>query len=675
MVKMGSENLWKALRSGQSDEIFAEIVRQYSGMVFATALRCSNGAHGIAEDIMQEVFCNLVRKSKSLPRDLCLGGWLYRHTCHLAANQRRSESRRRKREISAASLMNEQNANLPSDLVGELDAALCSLPKKSREMLVMRFFESADYGRIAEQFGTTNEAVRKRVTRALERLRSLLERRGVGVSGVALAAGLTSLSVGKVSAAKQQELVGQAMAVPVGSAGLIGSVTAFLVGVISVSGVAIGMQKWDASHDPPPVVSTSLTPNQLSSEKRVVKDAESEKKEDLFARLQALADGPQHALTMVELRALLAQIPVDEIPGFVEDSKGVLTSGARKFCNNILCARWIDHAPETNLLAAMREGLSHQSGVGVWLYRVSGGRWADKDPEAMMQWLIENEEFINGLNLRGANGPLFYDFSENVVDSFMHGSGIKRALESLDSFPSKTRAELLRHLTGAKLTGLRASDAPHLYEYLRTRSVDQSIWTGFLRNWAEEDPKALLATLDRAPAEERFRDKLLLFKGIRPTGPPVETADGSITMSTKDGKVYASLSERERQVYEAGIEAGYSLEKIQEEVANAHRSSGNSYPFSGKDGTEQPSEIDYLKERMATLEIQHGDSRFRLDLAESYHPLIWRASRIEDEGVRKEICESLFQSFLRHGPDQARRFSEMPHLPEDLKKSFQPLIR
>ncbi|YCM43563.1 sigma-70 family RNA polymerase sigma factor [Verrucomicrobiaceae bacterium 227] len=673
----GADNLWPKFRSGRSETVFAEIVKQHSGMVYSTALRCSDGVHEIAEEIMQEVFCDLVGKSKSLPPDLCLGGWLYRHTCHLAANRRRSETRRRKREMIAMEMMNDPSSELPPEVIEKLDEALCSLPKSSREMLVMHFFESSDFRRIAVQFGITDEAARKRISRSLEKLRAFFAKRGVTVSSVTLAAGLSASSAGKVSAARQIELVRQAMTVPVaaGGTGIAAGISAFLVGVLSVSGVAVGIQKWPVSSNPAPAVLVPQTSSRSSPSDRSVGPKISNTKEDLFARLQSLSDGPQHALAIVELRALLAEITVAEIPDFVETSRKRLSPAARKFCNNILCARWIDHEPATNLLNAMRENLGFRSGVGTWLYRTAAGRWADKDPEAMMRWLLVNEDEIKKRRLSGPIGPLFYDFSQSIVDSFLYGPGIEKALESLAAFPAETRTELLQHLTGAKLTGLRASNAPILYQYLKTHSDDESLWTKFLRKWAEKDPEALLATLDGAQAPERFRDKLLLFKGIRPTGPPVEQADGTITMSTRDGKVYASLAERERQVYQAGVEAGFSLEEIQKGIVDAHLGPNSQSSFLKSEQEGQLPDRAELELRIANLEKSQRDSKRQFGPAESYHTLIWESVGIADEALRREVCESLFSSFLRHDPEQAREFSTMPHLPEDLKESFQSLTK
>jgi len=44
------------------------------------------------------VFADLARKARSLPSDVLLAGWLYRHTCFTAAKAVRAELRRQIRE-------------------------------------------------------------------------------------------------------------------------------------------------------------------------------------------------------------------------------------------------------------------------------------------------------------------------------------------------------------------------------------------------------------------------------------------------------------------------------------------------------------------------------------------------------------------------------------------------
>jgi DNA-binding Lrp family transcriptional regulator len=76
-------------------------------------------------------------------------------------------------------------------VVPKLDDALASLNKTDRNAILFRFFEQRGLREVGEALGVSEEAAKKRVARALEKLRRILCRRGVDVSAAALITGLT----------------------------------------------------------------------------------------------------------------------------------------------------------------------------------------------------------------------------------------------------------------------------------------------------------------------------------------------------------------------------------------------------------------------------------------------------------------------------------------------------
>src|SRR5437660_1396957 len=80
-----------------SEAAFATLVERHIGLVHSVALRHTPDPQH-AQDITQAVFIILARKAGSLNRKTILPGWLH-HTARLtAANLRRSELRRIRRE-------------------------------------------------------------------------------------------------------------------------------------------------------------------------------------------------------------------------------------------------------------------------------------------------------------------------------------------------------------------------------------------------------------------------------------------------------------------------------------------------------------------------------------------------------------------------------------------------
>jgi RNA polymerase sigma factor (sigma-70 family) len=177
-----------------SEPAFAELVQKYINLVYSTALRLTIGDTHLAEDITQMVFADLARSAPSLSKKITLGGWLHRHACFLAAKTMRSERRRRVRETEAVEMnVPEDHANY-AELAPELDEAINELNDEDRLAILLRFFEQCDFSSVGLRLGVSEEAARKRVSRALDKLQSGLAHRGLTRSaaflGVALGTGI-----------------------------------------------------------------------------------------------------------------------------------------------------------------------------------------------------------------------------------------------------------------------------------------------------------------------------------------------------------------------------------------------------------------------------------------------------------------------------------------------------
>jgi RNA polymerase sigma factor (sigma-70 family) len=174
----------------RSETAFAELVRRHVDFVYSAALRMVRDTH-LAEDVTQGVFVALAQNARQLTDHPVLSGWLHRTTQNLAANTVRSEVRRRAREQEAVA-MNELLAPEPEaaweHIAPQLDAALGELNEPDRDALLLRYFERKSTREMAQTLGTSEDAAQKRVSRAVERLREFLSKRGVtvGASGLVI---------------------------------------------------------------------------------------------------------------------------------------------------------------------------------------------------------------------------------------------------------------------------------------------------------------------------------------------------------------------------------------------------------------------------------------------------------------------------------------------------------
>lgn len=196
-IRMDDWELLQRYLAGNSEDAFAQLVTRHLGLVYATALRRLNGDAHLAQDVAQLVFTNLARKAHQLTPAVVLAGWLHRDTCFTTLEVLRKERRRHARE-QAACLMNSNGSASLADserIHSCLDEALNQLSPADRDALLLRFFEQRSLQEIGQRLGFGESGASRRVTRALEKLRALLARKGLATTSASLAALLGSLPV------------------------------------------------------------------------------------------------------------------------------------------------------------------------------------------------------------------------------------------------------------------------------------------------------------------------------------------------------------------------------------------------------------------------------------------------------------------------------------------------
>ncbi len=176
------------LRAGD-EQAYETLVRRYSGRLLAVARRFLG--EDDSADAVQEAFCAAFQAIDRFEGTAALSTWLYRIVVNICLMKLRS--RRRRRTISIDELLpafdetghhakpvvpwNEQPCNRMecAETRSHVRACIDRLPDDHRTVLLLRDIEELDTEQTAELVGISVPAVKTRLHRARQALRSLLE--------------------------------------------------------------------------------------------------------------------------------------------------------------------------------------------------------------------------------------------------------------------------------------------------------------------------------------------------------------------------------------------------------------------------------------------------------------------------------------------------------------------
>lgn len=201
------QELWAAVRRGDL-RAFETVVLKHQSAVAAVAYSIT-GDFNLSEDVAQECFWQAYRNREQLREAQKLGGWL----CGIARNL--AHSTQRKKKHAALSLdretlpVDQQSTNPLAHSISSEESQLIwnslqDIPETYREVLVMYYRQGESIADVAEHLDLSTDAVKQRLSRGREYLRSqltitiegILQRtRPTGVFTAKVMTGLAALSV------------------------------------------------------------------------------------------------------------------------------------------------------------------------------------------------------------------------------------------------------------------------------------------------------------------------------------------------------------------------------------------------------------------------------------------------------------------------------------------------
>ena len=172
-------------RSGDSDA-YRVLVERHSRPIFRLAFRMT-GNEQDAEDVVQETFLRAYRQLDKYETRASFSTWLFRiavnYSLDLIRSRKRREQKRERGPSEELDILQSIPSSSPSpdriaysgEVQGRVQTALGELSEQERSAFVLRHFEGMSIEEIGSVLGTSTNATKHSIFRAVQKLRRSLE--------------------------------------------------------------------------------------------------------------------------------------------------------------------------------------------------------------------------------------------------------------------------------------------------------------------------------------------------------------------------------------------------------------------------------------------------------------------------------------------------------------------
>jgi RNA polymerase sigma-70 factor, ECF subfamily len=180
-VKSADLDLVGRIRAGDATA-FEQLYKQHSMRLYNLASRMI-GAHGDADDLLQDIFLLVYRKLGSFRGESSLGTWLYRLAMNHCLDVLRNRQTRMGQQTDSLDEPDAAPVASPVPVLGavsriDLERAIDALPPACRAAFLLHDVEGFDHREIGRILGVSEGTSKSQVHKARLKLRAMLS--GVG---------------------------------------------------------------------------------------------------------------------------------------------------------------------------------------------------------------------------------------------------------------------------------------------------------------------------------------------------------------------------------------------------------------------------------------------------------------------------------------------------------------
>ncbi|MDC0302727.1 sigma-70 family RNA polymerase sigma factor [bacterium] len=461
--------------SRKSERAFTALVESLRSLVYSSALRRTSRPQ-LAEEVTQDVFARLARKAESLRQHPSLQAWIFETTRRQAATAMRSERRRQRKITALASETRAHESNTPhpmdklprwTDAVPVLDEALDRLTGKERNVIIQRFYQGKKFREIAAASGQTEDACKKRLQRALEKLSRMLTARGVTLSMTVIASALGSelarsapvqsaaVMAPKALAASSSVPITTLLADTFRTMSELKITTMTAATIVAVAAIPFSQQRLEAHRIQAEL--QTVTSHQTALQERPAKSKRNRRSGDrtnegrtagtllasldgpvdnrAFIRKMMVVAGTPDPLAQSAVASRLQRMSLEERRNLIRALKDFPMAKASK---SSLAKLILDRAPEMSPREKMEELI-------VWGRSISQSYmsdWTADDPDAAIQWFWEKR--ASGELDRGL-GPLNRNLYESTLSDLLSGVARNSPAKVLAFYRKLPKGEIEEH--------------------------------------------------------------------------------------------------------------------------------------------------------------------------------------------------------------------------------------